>query len=177
MVVMNDETFELQCWAEIHRESFVEMQRDADVMADLGGVFDREASDAKFDRYRDAWLLHGISRWAVVSARGQFLGYTGVMRRTDLDHPLGSHYEIGWRFCRSAWGKGLATRSALQALHHAWTVLETHEILSYTAANNLRSQNVMSRLGLKRDEARDFTAMYPKGQWSGLVWVAGRPSS
>jgi hypothetical protein len=33
----------------------------------------------------------------------------------------------------------------------------------------------MRRLGLKRETARDFTARYPKGDWTGLVWVADRP--
>lgn len=141
----------------------------------LGRPFDRSASDAKFDRYRDAWTIDGISRWVVVDGRGCFLGYAGVMKRSDRDHPLGSHYEVGWRFRRNAWGKGLATQSARQALDHAWTVLTASEIVSYTAASNHRSQNVMSRLDLRRDPARDFTARYPRGEWTGLVWVVERP--
>lgn len=92
----------------------------------------------------------------------------------DPDHPLGVHHEIGWRFCRDAWGRGLATASARQALDHAWAALSLVEILSYTAADSLRSQGVMRRLGLRRDPERDFTAQYPRGAWSGLVWVADR---
>ena len=151
------------------------MQSDPDVMADLGGPFDRMASREKFDRYRDAWNAFGISRWAVVDRFGRFLGYAGVMTRSDAGHPLGSHYEIGWRFRRDAWGRGLATESARQALDHAWSILGVPEIFSYTAADNLRSQNVMRRLGLKRDATRDFIARYPRGDWAGLVWVAERP--
>lgn len=45
---------------------------------------------------------------------------------------------------------------------------------SYTAADNQRSQAVMRRLNLKRDPTRDFTARYPRGDWSGLVWVVER---
>ncbi len=167
--------FELQRWAEAHWDSFAEMQSDPDVMADLGGPFDRVASREKFNRYRDAWNVSGISRWAVVDRSGSFLGYAGVMSRGDPHHPLGPHHEIGWRFRRDAWGRGLATESALQALHHAWSVFQGAEIFSYTAPDNLRSQNVMRRLGLTRDVARDFTASYPRGDWTGLVWVAERP--
>ena len=169
-------TFDLQKWSEDHRDAFAEMQRDPVVMADLGGPFDRAASDAKFDRYRDAWRADGISRWAVVDRTGSFAGYAGVMRRSGADHPLGAHYEVGWRFRREAWGQGYATESARRALDHAWRALDVPAILSYTAADNLRSQRVMARLGLRRDAARDFTARYPRGEWAGLVWVADRPA-
>jgi RimJ/RimL family protein N-acetyltransferase len=169
--------FELQKWSENHRTAFAEMQYDPEVMADLGGPFDHNASDQKFDRYKAAWLTDGISRWAVVDPSGKFLGYAGVMKCADSAHPLGSHYEIGWRFCRDAWGKGYATRSARLALEHAWTVLNVSEIFSYTAADNVRSQRVMERLFLKRASNRDFTARYPRGSWSGLVWVAEHPLS
>ncbi|QMW23499.1 GNAT family N-acetyltransferase [Sandaracinobacteroides saxicola] len=167
--------FMLQRWSDVHRQPFADMQSDPEVMADLGGPFSRADSDRKFDRYRDAWRSHGVSRWAVVDASGNFLGYAGVMKAGETDHPLGPHYEIGWRFRRRAWGSGFATESARQALEHAWTVLTVDQIFSYTAADNHRSQAVMKRLGLTRDIGRDFTARYPQGLWSGLVWTAQRP--
>jgi RimJ/RimL family protein N-acetyltransferase len=167
--------FELQKWSESLREPFADMQSDPEVMADLGGPFGRADSDKKFDRYRDAWGYEGISRWAVINTSGDFLGYAGVMKAGGPDHPLGSHYEIGWRFRREVWGLGHATKSAKQALEHVWTILKVNEIFSYTAADNYRSQAVMTRLLLKRDFARDFTARYPEGNWSGLVWTTERP--
>lgn len=170
-------TFELQRWSEAQREPFADMHSDLEVMADLGGSFDRAESDMKFERYRDAWRLDGISRWAVIDVTGDFLGYAGVKRIEAPDHPLGFHYEIGWRFRREVWGFGFATRSAKQALQHAWTIVTVNQIFSYTAPDNHRSQAVMARLQLKRDFARDFTARYPKGDWSGLVWTAERPLS
>jgi RimJ/RimL family protein N-acetyltransferase len=168
-------SFKLQRWQEEHRYPFAEMQSDPEVMADLGGPFDLADSNVKFDRYRDAWSKNGISRWAVVGEVGTFLGYAGVMKRDESDHPLGVHYEIGWRFCRDAWGRGYATESARMALKHAWHVLPVSEIVSYTAQDNLRSQSVMNRLCLRRAADRDFTAKYDRGDWSGLVWIADRP--
>lgn len=167
--------FALETWREAHRAAFVQLHCDPEVMADLGGPYELDASHQKFDRYRDAWAAHGISRWAVADADGAFLGYAGVMLAGDAAHPLGSHYEIGWRFRRDIWGQGLASRSARHALQHAWATLSTDEILAYTAADNHRSQAVMARLGLARDAARDFTARYDIGDWHGLVWRAERP--
>ncbi|MCU6454013.1 GNAT family N-acetyltransferase [Sphingomonas sp. A2-49] len=152
------------------------MHRDPEVMADLGGPFADAAIREKFDRYRDAWSIDGISRWAIVDrASGAFLGYAGVMFRADRGHPLGLHHEIGWRLRRDAWGRGLATAGARVALDHAWRTLTSMEIVAYTAIDNRRSQEVMRRVGLDRAAHRDFTARYPKGDWTGLVWVARRP--
>jgi RimJ/RimL family protein N-acetyltransferase len=169
--------FELRRWAEDYRDAFAKMLADPAVMADLGGPFDRAASNTKFDSYRDAWTINGISRWVIAGGEGSFLGYAGVMKRGDPDHPLGIHHEIGWRLRRDAWGKGYATQSARCALEHAWGVLDVAEIVSYTAADNQRCQNVMARLNLERDASRDFTARYSRGNWTGLMWGAKRPLS
>jgi RimJ/RimL family protein N-acetyltransferase len=148
------------------------MHADPDVMADLGGPINGVESDAKLDRYRAAYVEHGISRWAVCDAQEAFIGYAGVMPRSSPDHPLGPHHEIGWRFMRTAWGSGYATESASAALKHALEQPGLPEVLSYTSADNIRSQAVMARLKLRRDASRDFIADYGKGSWRGLVWVA-----
>jgi RimJ/RimL family protein N-acetyltransferase len=90
-------------------------------------------------------------------------------------HPLGSHFEMGWRLVRRAWGHGYATKTARAALAGAFTRVRLTKVLAYTSLNNLRSQAVMGRLHLRRDPSRDFTADYDtiKG-WRGLVWVARR---
>jgi RimJ/RimL family protein N-acetyltransferase len=164
-------------WDEQHRLPFYELHSDPEVMADLGGPFLAAQSSEKFDRYANAWNENGISRWALIDATGKFVGYCGVMYRPDTTHSLGAHYEIGWRLCRSAWGKGYACRAATLALEHAWGTISATEILSYTAPNNLRSQRVMARLSLMRLPQRDFAATYEgmSSPWHGLVWGTRRP--
>lgn len=165
----------LRPWRADDGPAFAELHADPEVMADLGGPFDRAASDGKLERYRAAYLEHGISRWAVEDADGHFVGYAGVMPRPASDHPLGPHHEIGWRFARSVWGRGYATESAGAALKHAFACCGLREIVSYTSADNLRSQAIMKRLKLQRDESRDFVADYGLGPWWGLVWFARAP--
>jgi RimJ/RimL family protein N-acetyltransferase len=163
----------LRSWHDEHRAAFSEMHADPEVMADLGGPVDQIKIDEKFDRYRAAYAEHGVSRWAVENADGTFLGYAGVMPRLHPDHPLGPHFEIGWRFIRRAWGHGYATESAKAALEDAPRRAAIKEIVSYTSADNLRSQAVMSRLRFKREPTRDFVAKYEgTGSWHGLVWLA-----
>ncbi len=164
----------LETWDDHHRDAFAKMNGDPEVMHDLGGPMGRAQSDAKFERYRETLQLHGTSRWAVLGPDGQFLGYSGVMFRPAAAHPLGPHYEVGWRFVRAAWGQGFATESASAALGHAFQEIGLREILSYTSADNARSLAVITRLGLKRESSRDFDLTIPgaPGVWRGLVWSA-----
>jgi RimJ/RimL family protein N-acetyltransferase len=174
--MIRTERLNLLPWRAEHRMPFANMHADPEVMLDLGGPISRTESDAKLGRYATAYSEHGVARWAVEDANGGFLGYAGVMPRLAPNHPLGPHFEIGWRFVRCAWGHGYATESGRAALDDAFRRTELKEIVSYTGIDNLRSQAVMARLGLRRDPSRDFTIEDGRvGSWRGLVWVA-RPS-
>ena len=161
----------LRPWREADRPGFAALNADPLVARDLGGPLSRRASDAKFDRYRAAFERHGFSRWAIDDPKGALIGYAGLMPSAD-DHPLGAHVEIGWRLVRSAWGNGYTSEAARAALEDGFVRLGFDQILAYTSADNGRSRAVMTRLGLRRDPARDFDAMYGDRNWHGLVWVA-----
>jgi len=162
----------LRSWRESDRDSFAALNAHPIVMADLGGPLSRELSDAKFDRYVGAYKGNGFGRWLVETFAGQFLGYCGVMPASE-DHPLGPHHEIGWRLHHGVWGNGYATEAARACLEDVFRRVELQEVLAYTSADNLRSQAVMERLRLIRDESRDFTVHGNRtGMWRGLVWSA-----
>lgn len=158
------------------------MNADPEVMHDLGGPLTRAQSDQKLQAYAESFEQHGYSRWVIESIDGQgphggFIGYAGVVARPDPSHPLGAHDEIGWRLTRRSWGKGYATEAARAALDDVFNRCKLDEVLSYTSADNHRSQAVMERLHLVRDQERDFTADYDGfGLWTGLVWTTSRPA-
>ena len=165
----------LRHWRETDGAAFAALHADPDVMQDMGGPIGRDESDRKFDRYREAWERCGYGRWAVETHAGDFLGYVGVMPHSGT-HPLGPHSEIGWRLNRRAWGQGYASEAARTALSDVFARTDLAEVVSYTAADNRRSQAVMARLRLHRDLSRDFTVDDGSKQWRGLVWVALRQS-
>ena len=69
----------LRTWRSLDKASFAEMSSDPEVMADLGGPYDRARSDAKFDKYLSAYERLGFSRWVVEDLENWFVGYAGVM--------------------------------------------------------------------------------------------------
>ncbi len=169
---LETERLRLRNWLESDRDAFATMNAHPEVMHDYGGPISRIDSDAKFDRYAEAFDQHGFGRWLVETASGEYLGYCGVMSGYP-GHPLGKHHEIGWRLVRQAWGHGYATEAARAALKDAFQRIMLTEVLSYRAAENSRSQSVMNKLGLERDMSRDFVANNDLiGKWRGLVWVA-----
>jgi RimJ/RimL family protein N-acetyltransferase len=64
--------------------------------------------------------------------------------------------EIGWRLRREFWGMGVAYRAAVQAESYAFGPMGLGELVSFTAAINLRSRRLMERLGFGRDPREDF---------------------
>ena len=171
MTVIETPRLRLRSWGDADRDAFAALHADPEAMRDLGGPIDRGASDAKLDRYRAAFRLLGFCRWAVESRAGEVLGTAGLMP-SPVDHPLGPHVEIGWRFVRRAWGHGFATEAARAVLADAFRKQGLTEVLAYTAPDNISSRAVMSRVGLRRDPSRDFTASYGDvGEWRGLVWA------
>ncbi|KGM34296.1 GNAT family N-acetyltransferase [Inquilinus limosus] len=161
----------LRPWRKQDRDAFAALTADPEVMRDLGGPLDRAGSDAKLDRYIVCYHRRGFCRWAVTDLSGTVLGYAGLMR-SGPEHAAGPHVDIGWRLARHAWGQGYATEAAAAALRDGFGRLGFSEILAYTAPDNLRSQAVMARLGLRREPSRDFTSVIDGTPWHGLVWVA-----
>lgn len=170
-MILNGARLTLRRWRETDRDAFAALNADPEVTWDLGGPLDRAQSDAKFDRYVATFERYGFCRWALQDSQQHFQGYAGVMP-SPPDHPLGPHVDIGWRLMRSAWRRGYATEAAAAALLDAFTRIGLGEVLAYTSHDNVRSQAVMARLGLRRDPARDFSGLYDGETWHGLVWVA-----
>lgn len=155
MEPLRSERLLLRAWRDADREPFAALNADPEVMEHFPAPLSREQSDALADHAAATVQERGWGWWAVERrADGAFLGFTGL-----ADVPLGLPFtgtEIGWRLRRNAWGHGFATEAAHAALAFAFGPLGLTEVVSMTAATNLRSQAVMRRLGMVRDPAGDF---------------------
>ncbi|WP_406095453.1 GNAT family N-acetyltransferase [Kitasatospora purpeofusca] len=142
-------------WRQSDREPWAAMNADPEVRQHLGEPLSRERSDESVARFEADFDRRGYGWWAVeVRETGEFIGFAGL-DEVDEEVPF-TGVEIGWRLARSAWGHGYATEAARAVLAFGFDTLRLPEILAVTTATNLRSQAVMTRLGMTRDPADDF---------------------
>jgi len=142
-------------WTDADREPFAAMNAEPDVMRYFPAPLTRGESDALVDRIEDRFDEYGYGLWALERRDdGTFLGFTGLAPvRPDL--PFAPALEVGWRLATHAWGQGLATEAAREALRVGFGAGHA-EIVSLTAILNEPSRRVMERLGMHRNAADDF---------------------
>jgi len=159
----------LRRWQPSDLPAFAELNADPEVMAQFPAPLTRVQSDALAAR-ADAHLAErGWGLWALEVlgiesvGGGRFAGFTGVATPA-FEARFTPAVEVGWRLARWAWGRGYATEAAEAALAVAFDGLDLEEVVSFTAASNVRSQAVMRRLGMTRDPADDFDhTVLPEG--------------
>ena len=88
-------------------------------------------------------------------ATGEFVGAVGLSPTNYKAHCTPA-IGVGWRLARQHWGNGHATEAAATALRHGFANLAREEIVAVTVPANLRSQQVMHRLGMTYNPADDF---------------------
>lgn len=137
-------------------EPFARLNADPRVMEHFPAPLGREESDALAARIRARHQADGYGLWAVeVPGVAPFIGFTGLAR-PSFEAAFTPCLEVGWRLAAEHWGCGYATEAARAAVAAAFVHLGAPEIVSFTSTGNLRSRQVMERLGMRRDEAGDF---------------------
>ena len=161
---LSTERLELRGWRDSDRAPFAAMNADPEVMRYFPAALSRAESAAFYERVRLSWEQQGFDLWAAERREdARFIGFIGLSVPRFEAH-FTPCVEIGWRLECSAWGHGYATEGARAALQFGFARLGLGEIVSFTAATNLRSRRVMERLGMRRDPADDFEhPLVPEG--------------
>lgn len=147
----------LRPYTEADRAPFAEINGHPEVGRWLGGVMDREASDALMTRIHVHINEHGFGFWAAERrSDNRLVGAIGLLVVKEGALPFGPAIEMGWRLHPDAHGQGLATEGAAAALAWGFANLPAPEIVAFTAEGNLASQAVMRRIGMRHDPSRDF---------------------
>lgn len=144
----------LRQWRDSDLEPYSAMNRDAEVMQYFPSLLTREQSEASLVRQRDLIDQRGWGLWAL-DVNGAFAGFVGLAI-PNFEAAFMPCVEVGWRLRHEYWGRGIAYRGALQAFEYGFTVLKLPELVSFTAAVNVRSRRLMERLGFVHDAASDF---------------------
>lgn len=150
MIALETPRLRLRQWRDEDFAPFAALNADPQVMAHFPAPLERAQSDALAARCRELIDAQGWGFWATeIKATGEFIGFVGLHRPT-AELPFSPCVEIGWRLARRFWQQGYASEAARAALHFAFDDLTLDEVVAFTALGNLRSQAVMTRLGMQR---------------------------
>lgn len=93
----------------------------------------------------------GITTWAVrLRGSGKLIGTCGFAGTNAAWLRFDFVIEIGWTLGRPWWGRGLATEAARAALDVGLAAYPAERIVSKCHIDNLASERVMQRLGMRR---------------------------
>ena len=157
-VAVETERLRLRDWRDSDEADFYAIMNTPGVMRHLGGVQDREAWRAGFDRIRGFSRDFGHTFWIVEDkATSEIQGFCGLKRvNAPGAGDLTGTPEIGWRLRESAWGEGIAKEAAVASLDLGFGRFGYDRVIALTIPANIESQGLMRRLGMQRREDLDF---------------------
>ncbi|MGC4035978.1 MAG: GNAT family N-acetyltransferase [Chitinophagaceae bacterium] len=139
----------LRSWTEDDIKSFAEMNLDTDVMKYFPKTLSYDETVESVQRIIKHFDNYGFGLYAVEEKISHtFIGFTGFAIPT-FETDFTPCIEIGWRYKKEYWGNGFATEAALACLQHGFENLNFKKVVSFTAAINKKSENVMQRIGMQ----------------------------
>jgi ribosomal-protein-alanine N-acetyltransferase len=86
--------------------------------------------------------------------------------------PDGDDIEIAYRLPVAWWGRGYATEMARAVLAHAFDTLALERVIGLTWPENVASQRVLERIGMRRDGSGQY---YGREMFRYVAERSGRP--
>jgi [ribosomal protein S5]-alanine N-acetyltransferase len=91
------------------------------------------------------YALYNHGRWAVhIKPELEFIGWCGLKYRPELNET-----DLGYRFKKSAWGKGYATEAAFACIKYGFEKLKIKKITGRTEPGNTGSLKVLEKIGMQ----------------------------
>jgi len=144
----------LRCrrWVREDFDALMSVYGDRDAMRWVGDgePLTRDEGERWLDVTARNYLRCGYGMFALEDrASGQVVGFVGLV------HPGGQvEAEVKYAFAREHWGRGLATEAVRAILDAAWTRFALPEVIATVAPDNLASQRVLAKAGMRLSEAR-----------------------
>lgn len=91
------------------------------------------------------YALYNHGRWAVHTKPGmEFIGWCGLKYRPERDE-----VDLGYRFIKSAWGKGYASEAAMASINYGFEKLGLRRIVGRAMPGNIASLKVLEKCGMR----------------------------
>ncbi len=120
---------------------------DPDTMEFYPQKFTREDAAGWINRSLERYRRDGYGLFAVVlKSTGEFVGTCGLVRQEVEGESM---LEVGYHFRRDHWGHGHATEAARGCMDYAFGHLQVEKVVSLILSENVPSQRVAERNGMK----------------------------
>ncbi len=138
----------LRDWKDSDSRIFIEMNHDKNVMEFFPSLLTEEETFAMIERIKKFIAENNFGLWAAERKdTKEFIGFVGLsIPRFQADFT--PCVEIGWRLAHKHWGYGFATEAANACLDYGFNILKLNEIVSFTSVLNIKSMNVMKKIGM-----------------------------
>ena len=141
--VLESERFRLREFHPDDATVLYQLNKDPEVIRYTGNVpFQSiEAARIFLENYED-YQKYGFGRWWCVSkVGGEMVGWCGLKRQKR-------EVDIGFRFFKSHWGRGVAPETAKACLSFGFKHLKLDQIVGRASKENKASIRVLEKIGL-----------------------------
>jgi len=150
-VFLETERLVLRRFTEDDVGNLVELDSDPDVMRFINGGRPTPRHEIENDllpKFIDYYARYaGYGFWAAIEkSTGRFVGWFHF-RPAKAAHP--NEVELGYRLCKSAWGKGYATEGSRALIDKGFAELGVQRVVAFTMVVNVASRRVMEKAGLR----------------------------
>ncbi|MEL6972223.1 MAG: GNAT family N-acetyltransferase [Bacteroidota bacterium] len=137
------------------------LESDPEVYRYLGmpAVASKDQMPEMIAYVRQQYVDNGIGRWVVIEKdTGVLVGWSGLKYETVVQ-PGQPYFDLGYRFRREYWGKGIASETARASLDYGFKVMQLEQICAAAHIENIGSNRVLQKMGMRQGELFHFEGM------------------
>ena len=154
--IIETERLILRTWEKEDAKAYFQINQDPKVTEFLLGPLAMEQITGFIEAMNSHSASHGYTIWAAcLKETSELIGFIGL-KSIDWKSHFTPAVEIAWRLGAQYWGKGYATEGAKATVKYGFNQCGLEEILSFTVPDNIRSLQVMQKIGLKHDIQGSF---------------------
>lgn len=149
-IFLETERLQLRRFTDDDVDNLVELDSDPDVMRFISGGRPTPRDEIEND-ILPAFLAYyerfaGYGFWAAVEkSTDRFVGW---FHFRPAEGAPSDEVELGYRLCRSAWGKGYATEGSQALIEKGFAEFGVQRVVASTMVVNVASRRVMEKAGL-----------------------------